>query len=120
MDHEAYENEMINTVNRNAAEKNQHTDSNTNAPESTAHGKRVSLFNKADKQAVRIGFRRTLLALLTLVIFFIAVCCFIAVATAPGYLAVALFFVAIITTVCAFIMLYAQGIVSEKVSGETE
>ena len=100
MNHEAFEKEMIDTVNRNAEEKKQHTDT-------TVH---KSVFTKTDVLAFRVGLRRTLFALITAAIFAFSVFCFIAVAMVHGYLAVALFIVALMALGFSFLFLYAQGI----------
>lgn len=109
MDHEAYENEMIDTVNRNAEEKN------TRAMESPIPAKN-SFMNKADANTLKRGLKRTLLAILTAALFVFSIYSFIAVATARGYLAVLLFIIAILALVGSYILLYAQGIISEMVN----
>ena len=74
--------------------------------------------DKNDARIVRRGFKRTLLALLTATMFAISVLGFVAVATAPGYLAVILFLGSIIAMVCAFVLLYAQGITYVESKGD--
>ena len=108
MDHEEYERQMIDMVNQNAEEKSNL--SNINSFENKATKKMFSLLNRNDKRILVLGLRRTLLALLTTIVFAISVCCFIAVAMAQGYLAVVLFFAALMTMGFAFVLLYAQGI----------
>jgi hypothetical protein len=111
MDHEAFEKEMIDGVNHNCEEKRkQH---NISYPETKVSKKMVSLLNKNDKRILVMGIKRTLLALLTAAMFALSVICFVAVATTPGYLAVALFFMGLVTMGCAFVLLYAQGIINK-------
>lgn len=104
MDHEEYESQMIDGVNRNAAEY-------TGTPESTVTVKK-RVFTKADARAVRRGLKRMALALITAILFAISVFTFVAVAYVTGYLAVLLFISAITVMGLAFIFLYAQGIVN--------
>lgn len=111
MDHEAYENEMIDAVNRNAEAKSNQL--NTGTP----NGKVIT---KRDKTTLKRGFKRTLLALLTAVMFAISVFGFIATATAQGYLAVAVFITSIAMLGCGFIFLYAQGIGYTESQGESK
>jgi Flp pilus assembly protein TadB len=113
MDHEAYENEMIDDINRNAKDKNMHDSTR----ESTSVLKQY-LFSKEDKKIMRRGLKRTLLALVTAALFALAICGLVAVAVAPGYLAVLLFFASILSVVCAFISLYAQGIIDTESYGD--
>jgi fatty acid desaturase len=108
MDHNAYENEMIDTINRHAEEKSR---------QATAV-KRV--FTKTDTRTLRQGLKRTLIAILTAVLFALSVYNFIAVATATGYWAVILFFSAIVLLVWAFILLYAQGITHVESKGDNK
>ena len=108
MDHEAYENQMIDGVNRNAEEKSKHVD--TCGTENTA-AKVIPLFTKKDSQILSVGFKRTILALLTAAAFGISVAGFIATAMAPGYLAVALFLGSWVALGGAYVLLYAQGLI---------
>ena len=94
MNHDAYEKEMIDGVNRNAGEKVQYADT----PKST------------DAKTLWQGFKRTLLGLITATAFALSVYCFVATATVHGYWAVALFLSAIVLMFFAFALLYAQGI----------
>lgn len=112
MDHEAYEKQMIDTVNRNAEE-------NASTHGSTATAKK-SVFTNRDVRTLKQGLKRTVFALFTAVTFAFSVCCFIATATAPGYLAVALFLTAIVAMGIAFIFLYAQGIARMESQGESK
>lgn len=114
MDHEAYENEMINSVNRHAEANDWHTTFASTVPA------KKSVFTKTDVRALKQGLKRTLLALLTAALFAIAVLGFIAVATAPGYLAVVLFLASIVATGCAFILVYAQGIIYVGSKGDSK
>ena len=109
MDHEAYENQMIDGVNRNAEEKSKHVE--TGSSEHKATAKVIPLFTKRDSRILGIGFRRTILALLTAVAFAISVIGFIATAKAIGYFAVAYFFGSLMALGGAFILLYAQGLI---------
>ncbi len=114
MEHDAYENQMIDLVNRNAKEKKSGLYETT-----TTVKKRI--FTKTDVSTLRRGLRRTLLALLTALIFALSIFCFITVATETGYLAVFLFLAAIVFMGFAFILLYAQGILhtmSQESNGE--
>ena len=105
------EKEMIDIVNRNAEEKNKQFDiSGTQKKPAT---RLVSLFNKNDKRILARGVRRTILALVTAMMFAMSVFCLVEVATARGYLAVFLFFAAIVTMALAFVLLYAQGILQK-------
>ena len=105
MDHEAYENQMIDGVNRHAEERTPFAGNFEITPVA-----KKSVFTKTDLVALKQGFRRTLLALLTAILFGLSVYTFIAVATSTGYLAVAFFLLAIVLLILAFICLYAQGI----------
>lgn len=110
MDHEAYESQMFDDVNR--------------------HGKAATpdivdeswdqVVTKDDRRVVARGLKRVLLALLTAAMFAIAVIGLIAVATAPGYLAVLLFFASILALAVSFILLYAQGITSKAQESKGE
>ncbi len=111
MNHEAYEKQMINTVNRNAEEK-------TKAPESTTPVENA-VFTKTDASTLKRGFKRTLLALLTAVMFAFSVFSFIAVASASGYLAVVLFIAGLVATFCGILFLYAQGIADVESNGDS-
>jgi hypothetical protein len=110
MDHEAYENQMIEAVNRNAEDK-------TGTHESAVPTKRL-LFTKTDARTLKRGIKRTVLALLTAILFALSVYSFIAVASVTGYRAVGLFFVAIMMLIMAFILLYAQGITFMESRGD--
>lgn len=103
MDHEAYERQMFDIVNRKAEDK--HTDTR----ESTVTTKK-SLLTKTDIRVLRRGLKRTGIALLTTILFALSIFSFIKAATATGYLAVVLFFLAIVLMVFAFVFLYAQGV----------
>ena len=109
MDHEAYENEMIDAVNRHAEEKSQRTITwDSPVPEMR------SPVDKKDTEILKRGIRRTVLALVTALVFALAVFSFIATATAPGYLAVFLFITGLATLACVLVLLYAQGIINEE------
>lgn len=101
MDHNAFEKEMIDGVNRNAEEKREQ------AKTSTTNRK---VFTEKDAASLKRGLKRTGLALGTVILFALTVFGFIATATATGYLAVALFLSSIVLGIWAFTFLYAQGI----------
>jgi hypothetical protein len=107
MDHEAYENEMMAAINRHGEEAK---------PINEAKWSQV--VNKNDSNIVAIGLKRTLLALLTAALFVISIVGFIAVASAPGYLAVILFFASVLAMVSSFVLLYAQGIALSERQGD--
>lgn len=105
MDHEAYENEMIDGVNRHAEEQFTVSGEFESMPAA-----KKSAFTKTDLNALKLGLKRTVLALITAFMFGLSVYCFIAVATSTGYWAVVQFLSAIVLMVLVFILLYAQGI----------
>ena len=108
MDHEAYEKEMIDTVNRHAKEKRgQFTSKRT-------------VITKKDTATLKMGLKRMLIAILAIVLFALSMCCFIATATATGYLAVVLFITAIVLAICSFVFLYAQGITNVESQGDSK
>ena len=109
MDHEAYENEMIEVINRHGEE----------AAEKTAKPKLTPVVTKNDARVLVTGLKRTLLALLTAGTFASAVMGFIATTKAPGYLAVVLFVASILALISSFILLYAQGL-GPKVARESK
>ncbi len=115
MDHEAYENEMIDRVNRHADEKDLYAD----AFESTVTTKK-SMFAKTDVKTLKLGLKRTMLAVFTAVLFALALFCFVLVATARGYWAVILFFAALVFMVGGYIFLYAQGITQVGSKGDNK
>lgn len=113
MNHEAYERTMIDTINQHAAE----------AAKEPAKANWSRVVTKHDARVVVRGLKRTLLALFTAVTFALAVISLIKVASAPGYLAVLLFFLAIIELLVAFVLLYAQGItykIPQESKGESK
>ena len=107
MDHDAYENEMMDTVNRHREE-------------AAKKAKWSMVVNKNDARVFTRGLKRTLLALLTAVTFAAAVMCFITVAKVTGYWAVLMFFVALIVLVASLVLLYAQGILRVESQGDNE
>lgn len=109
MDHDAFENEMFETVNHHGK-----------ADDKTIPAEASMGLNKNDGRVVVRGLKRTLIALLNAATFAMAVLGFIAVAKAPGYLAVLLFFVSILALVFSFILLYAQGIIPVESKGESK
>lgn len=108
MDHEAYENEMIDAINRHGEEA---------VDESVKLNKVVT---KNDAIVVIRGVKRTLFALLTIALFAISALGFITVASVQGYMAVVLFFASILGLVFAFVLLYAQGVVHIESRGESK
>ena len=111
MDHDVYENQMIDGVNRHAEDRSQLIDSLKNATQKS------STSGKRNARIVRKGLKRTVLALMTAATFAASVFGFITVASAPGYLAVLLFFTSIVALGFAFVLLYAQGIGHAKSGG---
>ena len=103
MDHEAYEKEMIDTVNRHAEEQGVHFETGIS---------QRAVITKKDTSTLKIGLKRMVLALFTAVLFALSIFSFIATATATGYWAVILFISAIVLLGWAFVLLYAQGIVN--------
>jgi hypothetical protein len=67
---------------------------------------------------IKRGLKCLAFALLTAAIFAVSVYGFIAVATAPGYLAVMLFLGSIVALAVAFTLLYALGIIAAGRSGD--
>lgn len=102
MNHEEFEKEMIDGVNRNAEEKSMCCENAVTTEQ--------SLFTKTDVTILTLGLKRMVIALFTAVLFAISVCGFIVTALARGYLAVLLFFASVLALVCSIVFLYAQGI----------
>jgi hypothetical protein len=115
MNHEAYENEMINGVNLHGRVSDEITFDN----EDTDTVKSVPVKHTGLKTLGR-GLGRVALALFTAATFGFSVFDFIAVAYSTGYLAVALFICGIIMLAVAFILLYAQGITDKERPGESK
>ena len=115
MDHETYENQMIDSINRHAEEKNRCTGTSEN----TIKAKR-RVFTKTDVNTLKRGLKRTMIALLTTVLFGLSVFSFIAAATATGYWAVILFFSAIVLLGWTFVFLYAQGVTDAESKGDSK
>lgn len=106
MNHEAYERTMMDAINKHAAA-----------------AKGAKAVSRLDRRVVTIGLKRTLLALLTVATFALAVMGLIAVAFVKGYLAVLLFFVSIVALVCTYTLVYAQGItykIPQESKGESK
>lgn len=110
MDHEAYENEMIDTINRHGVE----------AAKGETKAKWSMVMNKNDARVLTRGLKRTLLALLTAAMLAIAVTGLITVAKAQGYLAVALFLASVLALIASLILLYSQGIIRVESKGENK
>ena len=68
--------------------------------------------SKSDILTFKRGLKRMALAVVTAVLFAASVFCFIKAATAIGYLAILLFFIALIAMGLSLLLLYAQGIIS--------
>lgn len=102
MDHDVYENHMIETINQHG--------------EKTVKEKCNLVMNKNDTKVVVTGLKRTLLAFATLAMLAVAVFGFITVAKAQGYIAVVIFFASIIALIASYTLLYAQGIISKATS----
>lgn len=115
MDHDAYENQMIDGVNRHAEEWNELSGELESTPDA-----KKSVFRNKDAKTLMIGLRRTAIALLTIILFSLSIFCFISVATATGYWAVALFISAIVLMIWAIVFLYAQGIIHVESKGDCE
>jgi hypothetical protein len=79
----------------------------------TVKAKWRMVVTKTDTRAISIGLKRTLLALMTLMTFGIAVFGFIRTASSSGYAAVVLFFASVLVMIVSFIFLYAQGITNK-------
>lgn len=109
MDHEAYESEMMDAVNRHKDEANK-----------KAEIKWSQVVNKNDARVVARGLKRTALALLNAATFAITVMGFITVAKVTGYWAVLMFFVSLILLAASLILLYAQGIIRVESQGESK
>ena len=101
MDHEEYESQMFDDINRHAAERSAHF--------VTTLPKRAVITLK-DKSALKMGLKRMGIALFTAFLFGLSITSFILTATATGYWAVILFLAAIVLLVWAVVFLYAQGI----------
>ena len=111
MDHKAFENEMIDAVNRHADARSEQV--KPAAPES-------KVFTKKDAAFLKRGLKRTGFALLTILLIALAVFGFIATATATGYWAVILFLASIVISIWAFVFVYAQGVVPTDNRGESK
>ena len=118
MDHEAFEKEMINSVNRHSEKWDQITFDGEFPEEVNNH--KVKVFDKKDASALKTGLKRMTVALATAFLFALSIFCFIITATATGYWAVILFFAAVVHMVWAFILLYAQGISPKGAGGKYE
>ena len=102
MNHEVFEKEMIDGVNRHAEEQRKHSASTVTT--------KLSLFTKTDATTLKRGLKRMVIALFTAVLFAIAIFGFIVTAIATGYMAVMIFLTSVVILGCAFAFVYAQGI----------
>lgn len=66
--------------------------------------------NKHDLSILKRGLRRTVLALITEIVFALTVFDLVLTARAPGYLAVLLFLASILLAGATVVLLYAQGL----------
>ena len=66
--------------------------------------------NKNDMSILKRGLRRTVLALVTEIVFALTVFDLVLTARAPGYLAVLLFLASILLAGATVVLLYAQGL----------
>lgn len=66
--------------------------------------------NKHDLRILKRGLRRTVLALVTEIVFALTVFDLVLTARAPGYLAVLMFLASIQLAVATVVLLYAQGL----------
>ena len=66
--------------------------------------------NKHDLRILKRGLRRTVLALVTEIVFALTVFDLVLTARAPGYLAVLLFLASILLAGATVVLLYAQGL----------
>ena len=109
MNHDVYEKEMIDGVNRHA--------NGTINPSNNVTPK-AKVVTKTDKKALKMGLKRMAVALLTALTFGASFAGFVGVVTLPGYLAVVLFIFSVMLMAIAVTLLYAQGI-NPKKSGES-
>ncbi len=107
MDHDAYENHMIETINQHGEK-------------TTTETVKTKFMNKDDVRVVTMGLKRTLLALLTAAMLAGAVMGFIAVTKVSGYMAVLVFFASVLALIGSFIFLCAQGITRAESRGESK
>lgn len=103
MDHDVWEDSLLETFERREEAK------------SSSNVRKIQFMNKADTRTVVVGLKRTLLALLTILMFAATILGFVVVASAHGYMAVLLFFASILGLIVSYILLYAQGIVSARI-----
>ena len=112
MDHDVYEEQMIDMVNRHAEEK-------AEAFTETAPTK-PKLFTKADARTLGRGIKRMTLALITAAMFALAVNSFLMVGFKSGWWAVVAFMCGIVLSLIAVFLLYAQGIARVGKTGEVK
>ena len=99
MNHEEFERDMIDAVNRNADEK------------AALH---ESAFAKTDKTIMTRGLKRVGVALLTAASFVISFVGIIVTAFVPGYMAVLTFAASGVGLLITLVLLYAQGLNGES------
>jgi hypothetical protein len=111
MDHKAYEDQMIDKVNRHAEEKSQQT--LENAPQE-------KVFTKDDARTMGRGIKRMAIAMVTAALFALSVNSFLMVSTKVGWWAVVAFLAGIVLLLLAVFLLYVQGITVVGKSGEAK
>ena len=70
--------------------------------------------NKTDFYILKRGCKRMAFALVTAALFALSIWGFIKTATSPGYWAVLLFLISVVSLGLAFLFLYTQGIIRGK------
>ena len=111
MDHNAYESQMIDSINRHAEEQSQLTGTVENAP-------KEKVFTKDDALTMSRGIKRMVIAMVTAALFALAVNSFLMISTKVGWLAVVAFLGGIILLLIAVFLLYVQGITHVGKSGD--
>ena len=111
MDHDAYEDQMFDVVNRNAEER------------ADAHAEvtptKEKAFDKRDAQTLWRGIKCLILALITAALYALSVNSILLVSTKVGWWAVVAFLAGIILLIFATTLLYALGLVIGR-KGETK
>lgn len=110
--HDAYEEEMIAMVNRNAKEAEERVKASTPTQENVNPKLQVKTFGS--------GIKLMLLALITAALFALTVNSFLMVCTKVGWWAVLAFTAGIVLLFFAITFLYAMGLVITRKSGETK
>ena len=118
MDHDAWENQIIQSFERREGKPTRKPDNDKPVMSESVNDKKG--MSESDKWTVAVGLRRTLLAFLTLLLFAASAVGFVAVASARGYMAVLLFFASTLGMLGAFIFVYAQGITNTTKESQGE